>query len=195
MPSLAFNAKATALLIADFYGEMMNTVPHATERGVVEKTVALQLAARSAGVLLCYCATVFRPGYVEIGERNRTFRQCKASARPAVFDPLSLIHPAVQPLEGDVVVGKHRVHALYGTGRDLVLRANDIRNLIILSYATSGVVLSTLPDASDLDFNLCVVEDCCSDSDPEVHEFLTGRIFLRQAEVVQSVDIMAALGG
>ena len=77
----------------------------------------------------------------------------------------------------------------------MVLRANDIRNLVILGYATSGVVLSTVRYASDLDFNLFVVEDCCSDSDPEVHDFLTGRIFPRQAEVVQSADVIAALGG
>ena len=83
-------------------------------------------------------------------------------------------------------MGKHRVNALYGTGLDVALRANDINTLIILGYATSGVVLSTVSVyASDLDYNLYVVEDCCSDSDPEVHDFLTERIFPRQAEVVQ----------
>ena len=191
----ALEPKSTALLIADFYAGMMNTVPHAVDRGVVEKTVALQQVARDAGILVGYCATVFRPGYVEIGERNKTFSQRKASGQPAVFDPLAVIHPAVRPIEGEVVVGKHRVNALYGTGLDVVLRANDIRNLVILGYATSGVVLSTVRYASDLDFNLFVVEDCCSDSDPEVHDFLTGRIFPRQAEVVQSADVIQALGG
>ena len=193
MPDLKLDAKSTALLIADFYTEMMNTLPHATERGVVEKTAALQRAARDAGVLLCYCATVFRPSYVEIGERNKTFNQRKASGQPAVFDPLAVIHPSVSPAEGEVVVGKHRVNALYGTGLDVVLRANDVKDLVILGYATSGVVLSTVRYASDLDYNLYVVEDCCSDSDPDVHEFLTGRIFPRQAEVVQSEDVIQAL--
>ena len=94
----------------------------------MEKTAALQQAARGAGILVCYCATVFRPGYVEIGDRNKTFSQRKASGQPAVFDALAVIHPAVRPIEGEVVVGKHRVNALYGTGLDVVLRANDIRN-------------------------------------------------------------------
>ena len=185
----------TALLIADFYEAMMTTIPHAVDRDVVERTVALQRAARDAGVMVCYCATVFRPGYPEIGSRNKTFGQRRASGQPAVFDPLAVIHPAVAPVEGEVVVGKHRVNALYGTGLDVALRANDIQNLIILGYATSGVVLSTVRYASDLDYNLYVVEDCCSDSDPEVHDFLTGRIFPRQAEVVQSADIIATLAG
>ena len=193
MPDIALETKRTALLIADFYEAMMTSIPHAVDRNVVSRTVALQQAARDAGLMMCYCATVFRPGYPEIGARNKTFGQRKASGQPAVFDPLAVIHPAVAPLKGEVVVGKHRVNALYGTGLDVALRANDVNTLIILGYATSGVVLSTVRHASDLDYNLYVVEDCCSDSDPEVHEFLTGRIFPRQAEVVQSADVIAAL--
>ena len=195
MADIALDRDHTALLIADFYEAMMTTIPHAVDRGVVERTVALQKAARDAGVMVCYCATVFRPGYPEIGSRNKTFGQRKASGQPAVFDPVAVIHPAVAPAEGEVVVGKHRVNALYGTGLDVALRANDINTLVILGYATSGVVLSTVRYASDLDYNLYVVEDCCSDSDPDVHEFLTGRLFPRQAEVVQSADVIAVLSG
>ena len=47
--------------------------------------------------------------------------------------------------------------------------------------------------AADLDYNLIVVEDCCVDSDVEVHEFLTQRIFPRQADVVSSGDVVEAL--
>ena len=195
MADISLNKEHTALLIADFYEAMMTTIPHAVERGVVEKAAALQRAAREAGVMVCYCATVFRPGYPEIGTRNKTFGQRKESGQAAVFDPMAVIHPAVAPAEGEVAVGKHRVNALYGTGLDVALRANDIHDLIILGYATSGVVLSTVRYASDLDYNLYVVEDCCSDSDSEVHEFLMGRIFPRQAEVVQSADVIAALAG
>ena len=195
MADVTFDREHTALLIADFYEAMMTTIPHAVDRDVVGRTVELQRAARDAGVMVCYCATVFRPGYPEIGSRNKTFGQRKVSGQPAVFDPMAVIHPSVAPAEGEVVVGKHRVNALYGTGLDLALRANDINTLIVLGYATSGVVLSTLRYASDLDYNLYVVEDCCSDSDPEVHDFLTGRIFPRQADVVQSADVIAALAG
>jgi nicotinamidase-related amidase len=193
MADITLTRGHTAVLIADFYEEMMNTLAHATERGVVEKTVAVQSAARKAGAMVCYCATVFRPGYPEIGRRNKTFSQRKASGQAANPDPMSVIHPSVMPQEGEVVVGKHRVNALYGTGLDVALRANNILDLVILGYATSGGVLSTVRYGADLDFNLCVVEDCCSDSDTDVHDFLTQRIFPRQAEVVSSGDIIRAL--
>jgi nicotinamidase-related amidase len=193
MATLSLDRPHTALLIADFYSAFMGTLPHALDRQVVEKTQRLQSAAREAGLFVCYCATVFRPGYVEISERNKTFRERKHSGQPPLSDPVQLIHPAVQPAAGEVVVGKHRVNALYGTALDLILRANDIETLIILGYATSGVVLSTVRYAADLDYRLVVVEDCCADQDSQVHDFLTQRIFPRQAEVVTSADVIQAL--
>jgi nicotinamidase-related amidase len=193
MADVSFDRVHTALLIADFYTAMMNTLPHAQDRQVIETTQALQQAAREAGLFVCYSATVFRPGYPEVSERNKTFSERKRSGQAAVSDPTTLIHPAVRPIEGEVVVGKHRVNALYGTGLDVALRANDIATLIILGYATSGVVLSTLRFAADLDYRLMVVEDCCVDSDPEVHDFLTQRIFPRQADVVAAAEVMRAL--
>jgi nicotinamidase-related amidase len=193
MPDVILDKPKTALLIADFYRDMMTTLPHAIERKVVEKTQAVQKAARDAGILVCYSATVFRPGYVEISDRNKTFSQRKASDQPAISDPMLVIHEAVRPIEGEVVVGKHRVNALFGTDLDMTLRANNIETIILLGYATSGVVLSTTRYAADADYRIIIAEDCCSDSDIEVHDFLTQRIFPRQADVVQSEDVIKAL--
>ena len=193
MATFSLERQHTALLIADFYAAILTTLPHAVDRQVVESTQRLQRAAREAGLFVCYCATVFRPGYVEISDRNKVFAARKHSGQPPISDPVQLIHPAVLPLAGEVVVGKHRVNALYGTALDLILRANTIDTLIILGYATSGVVLSTVRYAADLDYRLLVVEDCCADQDPDVHDFLTQRIFPRQAEVVAAADVIQAL--
>ncbi len=81
MPDLDLDHNSTALLIADFYDEMMRSLPHAVDRKVVDKTQALQKAARDAGILVCYSATVFRPGYLEINDRNKTFSQRKISGQ------------------------------------------------------------------------------------------------------------------
>ena len=193
MATLTLDRPHTALLIADFYAAFMGTLPHAVDRQVVEHTQRLQHVAREAGLFLCYCATVFRPGYIEISERNKTFSARKHSGQPPINDPVELIHPAVRPAAGEVVVGKHRVNALHGTALDLILRANARDTLILLGYATSGVVLSTVRAAADLDYRLVVVEDCCADQDADVHDFLTQRIFPRQAEVVTSSEVIQAL--
>jgi nicotinamidase-related amidase len=55
-------------------------------------------------------------------------------------------------------------------------------------------VLSTTRYAADADYRLFVVEDCCADTDPATHDFLCGKILPRQANVVQSADVVKALG-
>ena len=135
MAALTLDHQHTALFIADFYATFMSTLPHAVDRQVVEHTQRLQHAARQAGLFLCYCATVFRPGYIEISDHNKVFRERKRAGQPAVSDPVALIHPAVSPLAEEVVVGKHRVNALYGTALDLIWRANGIETIILLGLS------------------------------------------------------------
>ena len=193
MAEFTINRDTTALLIADFYAQAMGNLPHAVGRGVVARTVGLQAVAREAGLMVCYCATVFRPGYPEISARNKSFSARKASGQPADLDPLAVIHPDVRPLDGEVVVGKHRVNALFGTGLEVALSGNNIDTIILLGYATSGVVLSTTRYAADRDYRLYIVEDCCADSEPDVHDFLINRILNRQADIVTADEVIAAI--
>jgi nicotinamidase-related amidase len=81
------------------------------------------------------------------------------------------------------VVTKRRVSAFTGSDLDVVLRGLGAGTLVLTGIATSGVVLSTLRQAADLDCGLTVLADACLDADPEVHRVLTGKVFPRQAEV------------
>jgi len=47
--------------------------------------------------------------------------------------------------------------------------AKEIETIVLFGIATSGVVLSTLLEASDADYRLVVIEDCCADLDAELH--------------------------
>ena len=195
MADVILDKRRSALLIADFYANQMGSLPHAVSRKCVEKTLALRQAARVAGILVCYSATVFRPGYLEISERNKSFSERKRSGAPAVADPLTVIHPDLKPAAGEPVVGKHRANALFGTDLAMILGARDVDTLILLGYASSGVVLSTTCYAADADYRLFIVEDCCADNDASVHDFLCRKIFPRRADVVQSGDVIKALMG
>jgi nicotinamidase-related amidase len=194
MTALTLEPARTALLIADFYAEFMGSLPHAVTRDCIGKTVTLRAHARWRGCLVCYSATVFRPGYPEVSERNKIFSQRKRSGQRAVADPVALIHDAVKPSADEPVVGKHRVNAFFGTDLGVLLRAREVDTLVLLGYATSGVILSTTRYAADADFRLVVVEDCCADQDAQVHDFLCGKIFPRQAEVVSAAALIQALG-
>jgi nicotinamidase-related amidase len=81
------------------------------------------------------------------------------------------------------VVTKRRVSAFTGSDLEVVLRGLGVGKLVLTGIATSGVVLSTLRQAADLDYQLAVLADGCLDADPEVHRVLTEKIFPRQAQV------------
>jgi nicotinamidase-related amidase len=104
-----------------------------------------------------------------------------------------LIHPAVQPRPGEPIIAKHRTSAFSGSAFEMILRAHNIETLILMGHATSGVILSTVRLAADLDYHLIVVEDGCADRDPEVHKLLMEKVFPRQGRVVSSKDMVAAL--
>jgi nicotinamidase-related amidase len=69
------------------------------------------------------------------------------------------------------------------------LRERRIDTLILAGISTSGVVLSTVRDAGDRDYRVLVLADATADPEPDVHDFLTERIFPRQADVIAVADL------
>lgn len=68
-----------------------------------------------------------------------------------------------------------------------VLRSNNITTLVLFGISTSGVVLSTVRWAADMDYQLVVVSDACADRSEEVHRVLTEKIFPWQATVMRAL--------
>lgn len=152
-------------------------------------------AARSAGIRVIYVTIRFREGYPEISSRNRSFSTMKQNGRFQMTDPATQVHPAIAPEPGEVVVTKLRVGAFTGSDLEVILRAGNIDTLVLTGIATSGVVLSTVRAAADMDYRLIVLSDCCADLDEEVHRVLTEKVFPRQADVMTAQEWMAGLTG
>jgi nicotinamidase-related amidase len=183
------SSPASALLVMDVQNSIVERFPDA---GVLDRAAAAVAAARGAGVPVIYVRVAFRPGHPEVSPRNKSFAALRDGGGLA-DDDATAIHPAVAPEPGEVVVTKRRVSAFAGSDLDVVLRAGAVEELVLCGIATSGVVLSTLRAAADLDYGLTVLRDACADSDPEVHHVLMDKVFPRQAEVVDVTDWAAAL--
>jgi nicotinamidase-related amidase len=161
----------------------------------LERASLLLARARQACMLVAYIQVGFRPGYPEISDSNTRFGAIKSTGRFLIpGDPDARVHPAVAPESSDVIVVKKRVSAFAGSDLEMILRSRDVHTLILFGISTSGVVLSTVRQASDMDYRLVVVEDCCLDRDEEVHRVLTQKVFPASATVVASSDILSALG-
>jgi nicotinamidase-related amidase len=193
MAEINLDKGKTMLLMADFSTSGIGQNPIAKARQTLERAKEVLDAARSAGIFVGYCISHFRPGFPEVSDRSTTRAARRDSGEVLPTDPAALIHPAVQPQAGEPVIAKHRTSAFSGSAFEMILRAHNIETLILMGHATSGVILSTVRLAADLDYHLIVVEDGCADRDPEVHQLLMEKVFPRQANVVSAKDLVAAL--
>jgi nicotinamidase-related amidase len=188
--SISIDPKTTALL--DFQTFIVDGYA-AGKESLLARTARLLDAAHDAEMTVIYVVVGFRPGFPEVSARNMSFRTIKESGPFAASDANAKIHPAVAPKPGDTVVTKHRVSAFAGTDLDMILRANGIETLLLTGITTSGVVLSTLRHATDADYRLLVVSDCCSDRDAEVHRVLVEKVLPPQALVASADDVIGSL--
>jgi nicotinamidase-related amidase len=182
---------SSALLIMDVQQGIVERFGN--DAGYLDRLAAATRAARGAGIRVIYVTVAFRDGYPEVSPRNKSFGSIAGTGRFTAGDPGTAIHPAVAPAAGDVTVTKLRVSAFAGSDLEVILRAGGTDSLVLAGIATSGVVLSTLRQAADLDYRIAVLADGCLDADPEVHRVLTEKVFPRQADVVTVADWIASV--
>jgi nicotinamidase-related amidase len=183
--------KRTALLVMDYQLPILSRLGDAATK-VLEPTKALLAKARAAKVHVVYVVIGFRPGYPEVNPRNASAAMFM-KAGVFVGEPGADLHPLIRPEPGDVIVTKRRVSAFSGSDLELMLRLKGIDTLLLAGISTSGVVLSTLRQAADADYQLVVVRDGCADPDDETHRVLLDKVFVRQATVATAAEVGAAL--
>jgi nicotinamidase-related amidase len=181
----------TVLLVMDVQRGIVERAP--ADDGYLPRLAGAIGAARAASIPVIYVVVGFRPGHPEVSARNKSFSAAASAGRFSANDPGTEIDPAVAPADGDLIVTKRRVSAFAGSDLDVLLRGLDASTLVLTGIATSGVVLSTLRQAADLDYGLVVLSDGCLDADPEVHQVLTGKVFPRQADVLTVAEWTARL--
>ncbi|HUP71546.1 MAG TPA: isochorismatase family cysteine hydrolase [Acidimicrobiales bacterium] len=172
----------SALLVMDVQVGIVDR--YADDAGLIGRLRRAIDAARRASVRVIYVVVGFRDDYAEVSPNNRSFSAIAQTGAYTDGDDNRRVHPDIAPQPGDIVVTKKRVSAFAGSDLDMVLRAQQINHLVISGISTSGVVLSTVRQAADLDFRLSVLSDGCADGDAEVHRVLIEKVFARQSEVV-----------
>lgn len=173
------------LLVMDFQNGIVERSNAAEVLAAAGRAVA---AARDRSIPVMFVRVAFRPGYPEAAASNRTFGALHERGDAMTQDhPATQVHDDLRPRADEPVVVKRRVSAFSGSDLDVLLRAAGADALVLAGISTSGVVLSTVRQAADLDYRLTVLEDACADTDDEVHRVLMAKVFPRQA-VVTSTD-------
>lgn len=86
--------------------------------------------------------------------------------------------------QGDLFYSCPRASVFHGTTLDADLRARGVSTLVMAGISTTGVVLSSITWASDADYDVRLVRDCCYDPDQSAHEALFRTGFGGRVQVV-----------
>jgi nicotinamidase-related amidase len=192
--SLAFEPSRAAVLSMDLQAGIV-AIYAKDDPALPNRAATILESSRNQMMSVIHVQVGFRPGLPEVSLRNPLFAAIKRSPQhqQLFLGSVGAIHPTVAPQTDDIVVTKHRISAFAGTDLEMILRAKEINTLILFGIATSGVVLSTFLHASDQDYRLIIVKDCCADLDAEGHNYLVERLFPTLATVTTSVQLIQAL--
>ncbi|MBF0548313.1 MAG: cysteine hydrolase [Candidatus Riflebacteria bacterium] len=185
---MELDPKKTALLSLDLQKGILASVPDSD--AIIQNASKAVEFARKKQFQIIHVGLGFSEGHPEIPDIDFPFKTIKQNnlfvegTSSAEFHA-SIAHP------GELVVYKHRVGAFSENQLHLILRSQKIENLVFFGVSTSGVTLSTLRRAFDLDFRCVVIKDACFDADQEVHRVLTEKIFPRQATVITVDDFIS----
>ena len=88
---------------------------------------------------------------------------------PDSTGPLSIDVPAeFKPQKGDYTIIKPRFSAFFQTELDLILRRLGTRTVILTGTTTPNCIRTTCYDGLSLDYNILIIEDCCSSNTEEI---------------------------
>jgi nicotinamidase-related amidase len=187
---MKLDPKKTALLTLDFQKGILGLVP-GSDAIIANASKALEFA-RTKKNRIIHVGLGFSPGHPEIPDHSH-FQRVKQNNLFVKGTESAEFHSAIARPE-ELVVYKQRVGAFSENQLHLILRSLGIENLVFFGISTSGITLSTLRRAFDLDYKCTILKDACFDADAEVHRVLTEKIFPAQATVV-TVDAFIAEDG
>jgi nicotinamidase-related amidase len=175
--------KNTALLVMDMQAGILRNFSNS--KGLISNLAKAIAHAREKKIPVIYVAVGFREGTPEISANNKSFSTGRERFTNVSMEEFMKIESSIAPLPGEVIVAKRRISAFTGSDLEVILRAQGIQHIVLTGISTSGVVLSTIREAADKDYQITVLSDCCADADEEIHRVLTTKIFPRQADVME----------
>ena len=178
----------TALVVMHYQTDVLGLFP-SVARTLLSHTRELCEAARAKGVGVYFANLRFQPGYPEVSPLNRNGQGIK---RLGLFVD-DEIAPELNRQANEPLIIAHRASVFFGTDLQARLTARGIDSLIMAGIASTGVVLSSVAYASDADFRLYTVKDCCYDPDLVVHEHLFSTAFASRTTVLSLADALTLL--
>ena len=170
----------------------------AATRSVIPTMKRLLEAARSSSALVCHV------GFWTLPEHGSDSGPWLAQRRRSTYssDVLGIANTEgaefideLAPAPGELIIHKHRYSAFKGTDLDMVLRARNIKTVITTGVSTNVCVESTLRDAFETGYYVCIPLDATASWDMSLHEATLQTVNHRFGLVTTTEEIEAIWTG
>jgi nicotinamidase-related amidase len=187
-PVAPTDAGRVALLLMDLQYGVLDTVGASDE--VLSRAEKALSWAREQRVQVAHVRVAFTPeDFDNVPAHNKALAPLVPSRHFSDGSPEAAIHSCVAPQDDELLVRKTRFGAFSTTELHRRLQERRIETLILAGVSTSGVVLSTVRDAVDRDYEVCVLADAVADADPQTHRFLIEELFPLSANMIYTDDL------
>lgn len=190
------DTRKTGLLFFDLLNVYYRGAPEETQkrmRPVVDNAVRLLEAARHRSIPVFYAMANHRgDGQIRsmiVTDTDMRLRpwpngECNPSVHGATEGSWEQkVIEEIAPKAEDYIIPKYRWSTFHQTYFELALRARGIDTIIISGGAVDVGIASTAYAARDLDYNVIIVRDACSNSYDDSMAVFMEKIFPRMARV------------
>ncbi|MHA1712747.1 MAG: cysteine hydrolase family protein [Candidatus Ranarchaeia archaeon] len=98
-------------------------------------------------------------------------------------------HDELRPQHNEAVIIKHRYSAFVNTDLDLILKAQQIRTLLVTGVSTNVCVESTARHGHMLDYHIVFLRDLTASTDADLYTSTLQNIQLNFGYVISSADL------
>lgn len=126
--------------------------------------------ARERGIHVFFVNRIYRKNGSDVEfTRYESWANGGRYLAPDSTGPLSIDVPEeFKPMAGDYTIIKHRFSAFFQTELDLILRRLGVRTVFLTGTTTPNCIRTTCYDGLSLEYNVVVIEDCCSSNTEEI---------------------------
>jgi len=202
--------KKTGLLFFDmlnvyFHDPSIPEQKRKAAKPVIDNAVRLMNGARAAHIPIFYAMANHRTDgdirYTSITDTDMRLRawpndDCRTTVHGATEGSWEQkVIDEIKPQPQDFIIPKYRWSTFHQTYFDLALRNRGIDTIIISGGAVDVGVASTAYSARDLDYNLIIVRDACSNSHDDSMKAFMDTVFPRMARIRTTDQMLEMIAG
>lgn len=173
-------------------GEPMGFPQACEDSGIIPRIQHLLKAFRSKNMPVVYVVAEYNP-IVPMPVYGKFYDYMRSAKPNATGSKGTLIIPEIAPMWGEPVVRKWNIGIFSNSNLDQVLKSYGAETLIMTGVATNLVVHIAAVQATDLGYNVIVLEDAVTSSDKEAHDYTINKVLPLVSLVTSTDEVMARL--